>query len=144
MTLGSVSLLFAYSYSRFRFTTYESGGVDFSGNEIPGIPHHRLQSALRLRIRETFALLENEVSGRAFVDDANTARAPGYAATNLRIGLDHSTSRARISLVLGAQNLFDRVYASSLAVNAARGKYYEPASRRSLFAGVTLGKKVVR
>lgn len=144
MTVSSLSLLFAYSYSHFRFTTYESGGLNFDGNDIPGIPRHRLQSALRVRLRESFALLENEVSGRAFVDDANTARASGYAVTNLRIGSEVAASRARVSVVLGVQNLFDRVYASSLAVNAARGKYYEPASRRSLFAGVSIGKKLIR
>jgi len=48
-------------------------------------------------------------------------------------------SRARASIVIGVQNVFDRIYAASLAVNAARGKFYEPASRRSLFAGISFG-----
>jgi iron complex outermembrane receptor protein len=144
LTKGTISLLFAYGYSHFRFTTYESNEMNFAGNEIPGVPRHRLQTALRLRMRESFALLENEVSGRTYVDDANTTRAPGYAVTNARIGSNFLLSGVRGTVVIGVQNLFDRIYASSLAVNAARGKYYEPASPRSLYTGVSVGAGIAR
>jgi iron complex outermembrane recepter protein len=144
VSVNRFSLLLAYSYSRFRFTTYESGGMNFAGNRIPGIPCHRLQSALRVRTGKAFVLVENEVSSSAFADDANIVRAPGYAVTNGRLGSEIFLSRARATVVVGVQNLFDRVYASSLAVNASRGKYYEPASRRSLFAGVSLGTRPSR
>jgi iron complex outermembrane receptor protein len=95
-------------------------------------------------MRESFALLENEVSGRTYVDDANTTRAPGYAVTNARIGSNFLLSGVRGTVVIGVQNLFDRIYASSLAVNAARGKYYEPASPRSLYTGVSVGAGIAR
>ena len=135
----STALLVAYSYSRFRFTSYESGGVDFSGNEIPGIPRHRVQSALRFTRGNSFALIENEAAGKTFLDDANTARASGYAVTGARIGSTIPVARAQASVVIGMQNIFDRIYSSSLAVNAARGKYFEPAARRSFYVGVTIG-----
>ena len=139
LTSSMVSLLFSYTYSHFRFTRYESGGVDFSGNRIPGIPRHRFQSSLRLRTGRTFALIENEATGRTYVDDANTTTASGYAVTNARLGSDISRGRAHASVVLGVQNIFDRVYASSLAVNAARGKYFEPAPGRAFFVGLSIG-----
>lgn len=139
VAVSNVALLLSYTYSRFRFSRYESGGTSFDGNEIPGIPRHRVQSAVRVRAGQAFVLLENEVASRTFVDDANTTRAPGFAVFHLRGGSDIPVSRARASIVLGVQNLLDRIYASSLAVNAARGKYYEPASRRSLYAGISVG-----
>jgi len=37
-----------------------------------------------------------------------------------------------------AQNIFDRKYVSSVNVNAAAGKFYEPGSQRSLYVGVSL------
>jgi iron complex outermembrane receptor protein len=138
VAVRNVSVLFAYSYSRFRFARYESAGTSFDGNEIPGIPPHRLQTAVRVRARRAFALLENDVASRTFVDDANTTPAPAVSVFHLRGGADVALAHARASIVIGVQNLFDRIYASSLAVNAARGKYYEPASRRSVYAGISV------
>ena len=36
------------------------------------------------------------------------------------------------------QNAFNRHYVGSVAVNAARGRYYEPAPGRNLLLGVTI------
>jgi iron complex outermembrane receptor protein len=135
----ALSVMLAYSYSRFEFTRYESAGADLSGNEIPGIPRHRLQSALRARVGRAFAVVENETAGRTYVDDANTSKAPAYAVSSARVGSEISFARARATVVFGVQNVFDRVYSSSLAVNAARGKYFEPAPGRTLFLGLSMG-----
>lgn len=134
-----MSLMVAYSFSQFEFMQYESSGFELSGNEIPGIPRHRLQSALRLRAGRTFVLVDCEAAGRTYLDDANTAIASGYTVTSSRIGTDVSLGRARATIVFGVQNIFDRMYSSSLAVNAARGKYFEPAPGRALFAGLSVG-----
>jgi iron complex outermembrane receptor protein len=139
ITAGPVAIMSAYTYSHFRFARYSAGGVDYSGNEIPGIPSHRVQSAARVALHSVFVVLETETATRTFVDDANTSRAPGYSVANARAGWSPSLLPARLSVTVGAQNIFDRVYASSIAVNAARGKYYEPASRRNFFVGVSVG-----
>lgn len=136
---GPIGIMSAYTYSHFRFARYSAGGVDYSGNAIPGIPSHRLQSAARLALHSAFVVLETETASRAFVDDANSSRAPGYFVANARAGWSPSLLPARLSVTVGAQNIFDRVYASSIAVNAARGKYYEPASRRNFFVGLSVG-----
>lgn len=128
-----------YSYSRFRFDHYATGGIDFAGNEIPGIPRHRVQSALAWSGRRGFAVLEGEGAGAAFVDDANSARAPGYEVAHLRVGGWLLPRVPRLRLTAGVQNLFDRSYAPSVAVNAARGKYFEPAPERTLYVGVSFG-----
>jgi len=135
---GPLSLTLAYTYYRFRFERYTSGASDFAGNAIPGVPAQRLQGALRLGNSSHFVVVETEASNKTWLDDANTTRAPGYAVSSVRAGI----SRGRIphvSLVAGVQNVFDRIYASSLAVNAARGKYYEPALRRTIYLGLTIG-----
>ena len=139
VTAGPIGIMSAYTYSHFRFARFSAGGVDYSGNEIPGIPSHRLQSAGRVALHSAFVVLETETASRAFVDDANSSRAPGYFVANARAGWSPSSMSARLSVTVGAQNIFDRVYASSIAVNAARGKYYEPASRRNFFVGLSVG-----
>jgi iron complex outermembrane receptor protein len=143
-TMQFMSLMASYNYSRFKFVDYTSGASDFAGNFIPGIPRHRLQSALRLSIRSGFIVAENEVTGRAYADDANTFEAPGYSVTSVRAGIGLSRAAWDLSVTGGIQNLFDRTYASSLAVNAARAKYFEPAPGRTFFIGLSATRKGIR
>lgn len=139
LSVGAATLMVSYNYSRFRFEEFEAGGSEFSGNEIPGIPRHRAQGALSLSNRGGFVVLDAEVAGASFADDANTYRAPGYAVFHLRSGFSPRRANPRWSVTVGIQNLFDRVYASSIAVNAARGRYFEPALPRAVFAGLSIG-----
>jgi iron complex outermembrane receptor protein len=134
---GPVTLMLAYSYSRFRFEDYRIGTDDFGGSTIPAIPKHRLQSALRVTRSGFFAVAETEAAGRAFVDDANSVSAAGYSVTTIRGGFNRIASTGRISLTTGIQNVFDKLYASSIAVNASRGKFFEPAQRRTFFVGLS-------
>jgi iron complex outermembrane receptor protein len=137
MGTSHASLMAAYTFSHFKFTDYTLGASDFSGNFIPGIPRHRLQTAARFSTSRYFAVVENEVAGRTHADDANTFQASGYSVTNARMGSEFSASLYRVGVSLGVQNLFDRVYASSLSVNAARGRYFEPAAPRSFFISLS-------
>jgi len=41
-------------------------------------------------------------------------------------------------VTVGAQNILDRKYVSSVSVNAAGGKFYEPGSQRAIYVGVSL------
>ena len=134
---GPVRINATYTYSRFRFADYSFAGSDFSDKTIPGIPSHRAQAAITAGSNGRYLTLELEAAGKAWVDDANTTEADNYAVAGARGGFS-TTGRIRLAVFAGIQNLFDKVYASSLAVNAARGKYYEPASRRTFYAAVSL------
>jgi outer membrane receptor protein involved in Fe transport len=61
---------------------------------------------------------------------------------NARIGSDVTAGRSRITAILGVQNLFDRRYIGSVAINAAgtptTGKFYEPGGRQSIMAGLQI------
>jgi iron complex outermembrane receptor protein len=133
--------MISYTYSDFKFVDYSLGASNFGGNQIPGIPKHRLQSAVRFSPGGTFLVMENEVAGRTFADDANSFRAPGYSVTNARAGFNFVRSLYKIGMSVGVQNVFDRVYASSLSINAARARYFEPAPERSFFASVSIGAR---
>jgi iron complex outermembrane receptor protein len=128
----------AYTWSDFRFDRYVVGTSVFDGNRIPGLPMHRAQGSATLSHRELFAVMEGEVASSAFVDDANSARAPGYEVMHLRVGTGR-LARTPLSLVAGLQNVFNRHYSASLSVNAAGGKFFEPASGRTLYMGAKIG-----
>ncbi len=136
---GQLSLSGAYTYSDFRFDRYVSGTSVFDGNRIPGLPMHRGQASATFSGRSFFSVAEIEVASGTFVDDANSARAPGYEVMHLRLGIEPLRRIPLLSLVAGVQNLFNRLYSSSLSVNAAGGKFFEPAPRRTFYAGATIG-----
>ena len=63
----------------------------------------------------------------------------GPGVTNVRAGATAAFGRPWLAPVIGVQNLFDRKYVGSVAVNAAgtlaTAKFYEPGPGRTLFAG---------
>jgi iron complex outermembrane receptor protein len=138
METGLLSTTASYTYSHFRFDRYVTGASVFDGNRIPGIPDHRVQVSARVATRGMFAVVEGEVAGSAFVDDANSAKAPGYEVMHLRTGSDRLFGLPSLSLVAGIQNVFNRLYSPSISVNAAAGKYFEPAARRTVYLGASV------
>ena len=140
-TVGEFQLNVASSHSDFHFVRYVTDSAVFDGRRIPGIPRTRVQSSATWSHKSAFAVVEAEAAGDAFVDDANSARAPGYEVMHVRGGMDRAFGSAGISLVTGIQNLFNQRYSPSLSVNAARGKFFEPASGRTVYVGISVGSR---
>jgi iron complex outermembrane receptor protein len=136
---GPLILMAAYNYSRFRFVDFTVGTTDFSGKQIPGIPAHRFQGAVTLSQPQWFGGIEAEVAGSGFADDANSVSTPGYSVFHARAGYSPFRGSRRAAVTLAVQNVLDRVYASSVAVNAARSRYFEPALPRTFSIGVSIG-----
>ena len=138
---GPVAFTTAYTYSRFRFVNFATGTppAQMAGKTIPGIPEHQIQTSTTWRARRAFVVAEWMAKSKVFVNDANAAAAPGYALVNLRLGATAVFGRPWLTPVVGVQNLFDRKYVGSVAVNAAgtvaTAKFYEPGAGQTFFAG---------
>lgn len=136
--LGVVELGGAYTYANYRFVDFTVGTADYAGNRIPGIPRQSFQASAALRAPFASIVTEATMNDRMFVDDANSASAPGYAIFNARLISSAIWQGSGAEITVGAQNLFNTRYVSSVSVNAAGGKFYEPGSARSAYIGVTL------
>jgi outer membrane receptor protein involved in Fe transport len=116
------------------------------GRRLPGIPRQALRLALRTRpasLRGAWAEVETQhASGYAVDDTLNRQTSPSWV-TNLRVGWDGAirgrAGGARVAPFVAVQNLFNRKYVGSVVVNAAAGRYYEPAPGRNLLVGLTVG-----
>ena len=129
----------SYSYADYEFVDYQVGATRYDGQRIPGIPVHQAQGSVAVLTRWGHGTVETVAASRTFVDDANSASAAGYAIVNLRAGGRVPLGAlGEVEPVVGVHNLLDRAYVGSVSVNAAGGRYYEPASGRSLFVGVTV------
>jgi len=142
--IGTLALSAAYTYSHFRFRDFVSAaGTQLGGHVIPGIPEKQLQGSATWRYASVFATIEALAKSAVYVDDANSTRAAGFAVYNLRCGAEGLGTMAWVSPTVSSQNLCDKQYVGSVAINAAgtlaTAKFYEPAPRRTLIVGLTIG-----
>jgi iron complex outermembrane receptor protein len=72
------------------------------------------------------------------VNNENTAENSSYTRTRLKLGLEQRWGSIRGSLFLGINNLLDVSYNANTRINAAGGRYFEPAPPFNMFAGISL------
>ncbi|RDZ29738.1 TonB-dependent receptor [Lysobacter silvisoli] len=124
-----------YLWNDFRFDRDRVYG----DNRLAGLPPQQLRAALRWSPSQTWYLtpsLEWAPRG-AYVDHANTLRAPGYTTLGLRLGGEVDT---RWSWFVDARNLSDRKWIASTNVIAdALGRdqaAFLPGDGRSVYVGI--------
>jgi iron complex outermembrane receptor protein len=137
-TLGATTVGASYSYSDFFFRDYVVGSSDFGDNRIPGVPNQQLQGYATYNWRGWFATLEGQTQGGMYMDDANALRSGSWEIMNARVGGRVSLGSVSVSPVFAVSNLFDRTYAGSIVVNAAAGRYFEPAPGRTTYVGFSV------
>ena len=144
LSVGAIDLGGAYTYANYRFVDFTVDTAHYAGNRIPGIPRQTFQATATVHSFLGAIVTEATLADRMFVNDANSESAPGYAIVNARLVTSTSMGPSGAEVTLGAQNLFNTRYISSVSVNAAGGKFYEPGSQRSIFVGVSLTGAVGR
>lgn len=133
----AASLAWTWMQAEFRDYRALDGSV-LSGNRLPGVPKASLfaETTWRHATSGFVAGVEASWNGKVAVDDANTEHADAYAVTNLRAGFDLHAAGWRVEPFVRVDNVFDRRYVGSVIVNAAGGRFYEPAPKRNFHAGV--------
>jgi iron complex outermembrane receptor protein len=143
--LAGLSLTAAWTWTDLRYTSYVTGGHDLAGRAIPGVPSRLLHLLWRLRppfTRGSWVEIEQTHASGVLVDDTLAARTSPWTTLDLRLGWDGAGLGGRLRPFLGINNVLDERYVGSVVINAARGRYYEPAPGRNGYAGleVRLGR----
>ena len=73
-------------------------------------------------------------------DTLDTRTSPWWA-TNVRVGWegDGKAGRMRLAPFIGVNNAFNHKYVSSVVINAAANRFYEPAPGRNAYFGLSVG-----
>ena len=138
----------AYTFGDYVFEDYEveadSVLVQLAGNEVPGVPRHRLFAGLSYESPQgLFAEVELERVGRYWANDFNgpppqSDASPddffnrAYMRMDLRLGIDYRAARAFVAV----ENLLGVRYNGSVVPNAFGGRFFEPAPGRTWHLGV--------
>jgi iron complex outermembrane receptor protein len=124
--------------------TSVSGGTPTtvpSGNALPGLPRRMLFAEMVWRSQQHWhTALEWRHSGRVWANDTNTAFAPSYNLWAARVGWKRAYGDWRVEGLLRVDNLANARTVGSVIVNAAQGRFYEPAPGRSATAAMYFTK----
>jgi iron complex outermembrane receptor protein len=129
-----------YTGSDFTFDRFRGvGGEVFDGNRIPGVPKHQVHVELDWRPDSgLYAGIDLLYAGEFHANDANTVLTGDYLVANLRAGYRHSGARWAFEPFIGVNNLTDETYDANVRINAAFGRYFEPAPGRDVYGGIEL------
>jgi iron complex outermembrane receptor protein len=111
-----------------------------AGNRIVGTQHGNAFAELVWQpAAATELALELRAASATMANDSNTQAAPRYALLNLRASQRYALADGMtLELLLRLDNATDRVYASSLIVNDANGRYFEAGAPRTALLSMRL------
>jgi iron complex outermembrane recepter protein len=137
-----LTLHMAYTFLETEFRSYRKEGVDLAGNEVPGLPRHRLFGELHYaHAGGVYAAGNVHHVGAFYVDDENRVRNSDYTLIDARLGIEKRLGRWLLDLFLGGRNLLDADYSHNVRINANGGRYFEPAPGRNYYGGVRISHR---
>jgi iron complex outermembrane receptor protein len=128
----SLRVRVAYTWSRFVFVDDPT----FDGNRLPGAPEHFVRAELRYDHWCGFWIAPGVevVPHGYYVTSANDARTQAYTLFNVRMGYTYKPWR--LEVYFEGRNLTDATYASSVVVDSANRRFFEPGDGRAFYGGV--------
>jgi iron complex outermembrane receptor protein len=122
----------AYTFSRFVFVDDPS----FGNNDLPGAPRHFVRAELRYDHASGFWLAPNleTVPRGYYVNSENDARTDAYTTFGTRLGYTYKPWH--LGAFFEGRNLPNVTYASSVVVDAANRRFFEPADGRAFYGGL--------
>jgi iron complex outermembrane receptor protein len=141
----SAGIVLGYNISRNTFRDFVDEGVDYSGNELPGIPRQELSTILTGRFGSAGISIQHQYTGSQWMNDANSHLYEGYQLMHVKLSWQQSFTSSPFLLTLhcGIRNLLDAHYASMILINAPSfggndPRYYYPGSPRQFHLGIRL------
>jgi iron complex outermembrane recepter protein len=128
----SLRLRAAYTFSRFVFVDDRN----FGNNDLPGAPRHFVRAELRYdhAAGVWFAPSVETVPHGYDVNSENDARTQAYTTVGARLGYTYKPWQ--LSAFVEGRNLNDVAYTSSVVVDAANRRFFEPADGRAFYGGL--------
>jgi iron complex outermembrane receptor protein len=139
--IQEIKLAHAFTGHYFYFADYESGGNDFSGNQLTGVAPNSLVNMLDIRSRfGLYANVTHHYVDAIPLNDANTVFQDSYNLLGARLGWRYLLGTSwDLEVYAGADNLLDEVYSLGNDLNALGGRFFQPAPGRNYYGGLKLG-----
>lgn len=137
--MGGLDARAAYTFTDARYRDYLVDAVSYEGNRLPGVASHRLETLIRVSSSRAFLDLESSYRSRIPTNDENSVHSAAFTIHGARAGLTGMRWRGLSAApFLGIENVLNKTFNSSVVVNAAAGRFFEPGPGRTIYIGVDL------
>ncbi|MDA9555192.1 TonB-dependent receptor [Pelobium sp.] len=127
----------ALTLSDFKFRDYFNGSVNYSGNQLTGIPKLNWMSNVNIDFKQHLNLyIQYQLNGKTTLNDAATAFADSYQLVFLKLNWEKPIGKNLLSLNFGVDNLLNEKYSLGNDLNASVNRYFNAATPRNYFAGI--------
>ncbi len=139
-----ISPFTALTIGNYKFVEFDSNGMDYSGNELTGVPANKInagvtiESDLGLYLSGDFQFVDGFP-----MNDANTFYNDAYRIYNIKTGYKFSVlENLHSSISMGVNNAGNEHYAAMILVNAtgfggASPRYYYPGAPVNYYASLS-------
>ena len=135
--LNSFKIWLSGSFYQFNFEDYRKDGIDYSGNQITGVPKTSIQSLVRFKILKklNWNLAHYYISKTPLKDD-NSVYGKSYWIGNINIHYLFEIGKINWSTTLQIQNIYNTKYVAGFDINAFGNRFYNPAALRNFNIGL--------
>jgi iron complex outermembrane receptor protein len=140
-----IGTYFSASLNDFRFKDFVDNGIDYSRNQLTGVPNQQWNTGIDLKTANGFIFNTSFTSvGKIPMNDSNTKYSESYTLLDIKASYSFTILEfLKTTLSSGINNLLDRKYAASILPNAtsfgnATPRYYYPGSPISFYGGVSV------
>jgi iron complex outermembrane recepter protein len=111
----------------------------FENKKLAGVPESISQFSIDCTLKNNlFIQLDLRRVGGIALDDANNSFTEKYNEMNLRAKKSFNINKLSLNIAGGINNLLNSSYYSNIRINAAQGRYYEPAMPRNYYTTLSL------
>lgn len=117
--------------------TFKNGAI--AGDFLPGVPRQQLYGEADWHDPASgfYTSLNGSWQSRMYVDNQNSAYAPGYFTAGIAGGFRQKLGPLGFNEFLRVSNILNRTYVGAVVIAANNGQYYEPAPGRNFVVGMT-------
>ena len=133
------------SMNDFRFKDFIDKGIDYSGNQLTGVPNQQWNAGTDLKTTNGFSFNASFMNfGKTPMNDSNTKYSDGFSLLDVKAAYSFTILKfLKSTLSTGINNLLDRKYAANILPNAvgfgaAAPRYYYPGSPICFYGGVSV------
>jgi iron complex outermembrane receptor protein len=133
------------SLNDFRFKDFIDKGIDYSANQLTGVPNQQWNAGMDLKTTNGFSFNASFMNfGKTPMNDSNTKYSDGYALLDVKVAYSFTILKfLKSTLSTGINNLLDLKYAANILPNAVgfgavAPRYYYPGSPICFYGGVSV------
>lgn len=127
----------SYSLSSMKYNDYEVGGINYIGNQLPGLPSQRGTISSVYTMPSGIAIkMSLQSTGGLYLDDANKDFSEAYHLVNFAMSYPLKIKSTSLNFFAGVNNVTNEEYYDNVRINAFGSRYFEPGPSIYVFGGV--------